>query len=855
MSPAAAPTGPPRRWMSLADILYVYRARLRARLVVVQELLAVLGIAVGVALLFASQVASTSLNASVRQLTSQLVGGTQYQVDARAPEGFSAGLASEIQRLPGVKAALPLLEQSATIIGPSSQQPVDLLGASPAFLRAGGPLLRRFSSSQLVHQQVVALPAPLAAALGVGPLQPVKLQVGDRVVETLLGTTLQEGDIGGLIHSSVALAPIAYAQKLTGMTGRLTRIYVQAYPGHTRQVQAALQTFANARHLNLRPADFDAKLFAIAATPENQGESLFSAISALVGFMFAFNAMLLTISQRRELIEVLRLRGNTRGMTIQLLVFEALVLGAIACIIGLALGDLLSILAFKATPGYLSFAFPVGSQRIITWQTIALAVTAGMAAALIGVLAPLRSILGPTHQSRAALERAPRGWTGVRVGVGLACLAVTTAILFVRPQSAVLGNFTLLIALVCLLPFLFNACIAAFEALQSLTRVASPKLAIVELRDPLTRVRSLAIAATAAIAVFGAVAVQGAQHNLQKGLNRTAVEMNYVTDLWVSASGEANTLGTTPFPSSGVAKLARLPGVRTVGVYRGGFLDIGDRRVWVIAPPRTSAQLIPSGQIVDGNAALAAARLRAGGWAVISEAIADELHLKIGQSFMLPAPHPTVLRVAALSTNGGWPPGAVIINSQQYARAWGSNAASALNISLAPGTSPAQGQREVARALGSGSGLTVQTAAERAQQWKTISQQGLQRLTEIATLVLVAAILAIAGVMGSMIWQRRPELAYIKRQGYGRGVLWRALFWESTLLLTAGCSIGALFGLFGQLLISHALATVTGFPVVINVGVLIAISSFGIVCASALAILALPGYLAVQVRPTSVSPA
>jgi hypothetical protein len=56
-------------------------------------------------------------------------------------------------------------------------------------------------------------------------------------------------------------------------------------------------------------------------------------------------------------------------------------------------------------------------------------------------------------------------------------------------------------------------------------------------------------------------------------------------------------------------------------------------------------------------------------------------------------------------------------------------------------------------------------------------------------------------------------------------------------------------------LISHALATVTGFPVIINVGVLIAISSFAIVCAAALAILAVPGYLAVRVRPTSVSPA
>ena len=46
-----------------------------------------LGIAVGVAFLFASQVASTSLDGSVRELSTQLVGGTQYQLDARGPEG------------------------------------------------------------------------------------------------------------------------------------------------------------------------------------------------------------------------------------------------------------------------------------------------------------------------------------------------------------------------------------------------------------------------------------------------------------------------------------------------------------------------------------------------------------------------------------------------------------------------------------------------------------------------------------------------------------------------------------------------------------------------------------------------
>ncbi len=49
--------------MRLSSILLLYRVRLRTR--IVQELFAVRGIAVGVALLFASQIASTSLDGSV----------------------------------------------------------------------------------------------------------------------------------------------------------------------------------------------------------------------------------------------------------------------------------------------------------------------------------------------------------------------------------------------------------------------------------------------------------------------------------------------------------------------------------------------------------------------------------------------------------------------------------------------------------------------------------------------------------------------------------------------------------------------------------------------------------------------
>ena len=67
------------------------------------------------------------------------------------------------------------------------------------------------------------------------------------------------------------------------------------------------------------------------------------------------------------------------------------------------------------------------------------------------------------------------------------------------------------------------------------------------------------------------------------------------------------------------------------------------------------------------------------------------------------------------------------------------------------------------------------------------------------------------------------------------------------LLLGAGCSIGAVFGLYGQLLLSHALASVTGFPVVFSVGLLVALESVALVSVAAAAIVAVPGYLAAGV--------
>jgi putative ABC transport system permease protein len=840
--------------INLSGILYIYKARLEARTIVVQEAFAILGIAVGVALLFASQVASTSLRQSTAQLTNQFVGSAQVQLEARGPEGVSEQLLREARHASGVQVALPIFERQLNLIGRRAERSVDLIGVDPMWVRASGPLLRRFSAKQLAAQQAIALPEPLAAEVGAGPLEPVKLQIGARFSETLVGATLGQTEVGGMLHSPVAVATLSYAQRLAGAGARVNRIFVRYAPARARQARSALQRLAAAWNVNLVPGRFDDRLFAVAVAPESNSETMFSAISALVGFMFALNAMLITVPSRRALIEEVRPHGATRWDTIKILLFDAAVIGVLACALGLVLGELLSIAVFHSTPGYLTVAFPVGNTRIVSWQSVSLAIAAGMAAAALGVFWPLREILARPLVPADQADR-HRSSITVRIIIGVLCLATSATALLDNTQAAILGNVALVGALIILLPPLFDGLVALFGRLSNVMDGVGSALAVTELQTPHTRVRSLAIAATAAVAVFGVVEFQGAQANLEKGLDRASRGIDSAAQIWVMPRGKTSVQPTTPFAVVNTAGITRLPGVSNVSVFRGSFLNWGDRRLWLLAPSTTTRSPVPTAQITSGNPVLAAQRIREGGWATLSQALAAEHHLHVGQSFVLPSPRPLRLRVAALMTNLGWPPGALILNSRNYEQAWVNGDPTAYAIQTTRNANVVAVRNRIRQALASLPGLAVETDLERNQRRDTIAQQGLSRLTQIRLLVLIAAILAIVGAVGAMIWQRRDLIAFIKCQGYDEAVLCRWLLCEAAILLSTGCAAGAAFGLYGQALLSHALTSVTGFPMVFDIEGVAALTSFITVIAIALAVVAVPGYLVVRVPPSTASPA
>jgi putative ABC transport system permease protein len=831
--------------VSASNALRLYLIRLRAR--APQELLALLGIAAGVALLFASLVASNSLTGSIADLNAGIVGRATLQLSARGPQGFPDSVLTRVRAIPQVRVAAPLLEIDGRLSGPRGSAAVQVIGADQTLGSLGGRLVRRVSLTPFPGLGALVLPAPLARTLGASTDGPeMTLDLAGRRSSVALFATLTASQIGGLAGTPVAVGPLEYVQQLSGLPGRMTRILIQTAPGAQGSVRAALQRIATTPRpgraggmLNVQGSDWQVRLFAKAAAATNQSTDLFAVLSALVGFLFAFNAVLLTVPQRRRLIAELRREGYGPRPVLSILIGDALGLAILACALGLLLGDQLSIHLFRATPGYLSSAFALGSERVVGFKAALLAAAGGVTAALVAVLSPMREIFSADPLAAAAPSAPPsRERTIWAAALGLGAAGASVAILLAAPAEAVWGLLALVLALVALLPLVLTGVLRLLRAIAPLLPAVSPHIATMELRSG--RARAVAITATCGIAVLGAGSLQAARGDLVTGLDNAARDVNAPAQGWVAPPGASSLLLTQPFaqPGGQPARAIAARGLR-VTPYMGALLDVGERRVWVLAPSPKEHPLLPPSQLIEGKLALADTRVAEGGWAMVSLALAEELHVGIGEAFTLPSPYPLRLRVAAIGTNIGWAPGAVVMSSEDFVRGWGSADPSALAVHLSP--------RATALLVTPSTGLRLETARSRENRQRTLTRQGLSRLSQIATLMLIAAALAVAAVIGAMIFQRRPRLAKLKLEGFSPALLWRTIVLESVLLVGVGSLAGGALALLGQRLLDQALLHVVNYPVVTSLGVVPVLESIALVTAAAVAIVAVPGLFAVRV--------
>jgi putative ABC transport system permease protein len=364
-----------------------------------------------------------------------------------------------------------------------------------------------------------------------------------------------------------------------------------------------------------------------------------------------------------------------------------------------------------------------------------------------------------------------------------------------------------------------------------------------------TATRSIALAGVAALAVYATVAVVGAREDLIRGLDAATKQFFDTANVWVTPAGN-NPLLTDSFDANAVVRIAHAPGVASVRTFQASFVDVGDRRLWVRARPPTDSSMIQASQLLHGSPGRATALIRAGGWAAVSSGFAAEHHLRLGSPFSIPTPAGQMpLRVAAITTNSGWPPGAITINDREYQRWWLTASPTALEIALKPGVGAPAGARAVKTALAGRPGLNVQTLAEREAQNNRDARQGVQGLSEISRLVLIAAALAIVFALSTTIAARRVDLAARKAEGYEPVQLWRVLALESAVVLGVGAIDGACLGLLAHALASRWLRLSRGFAASFSFDLAQLLVVLAIVAGVALAVIAVAGYIAVRVPP------
>ncbi|MGC2373979.1 MAG: FtsX-like permease family protein [Solirubrobacteraceae bacterium] len=849
--------------MRPAALLYLYRRRLRVH--GVQELLAGLGVAIAVALVFATILASSSVSGSAAEVVRAVIGPATLQLRTSASGGFEEHLLKRVERLPGVKQAAPLLEQTATIERAGGHHlTVDLAGADTSLVVLDG----------LAHTLPIATLSPggiglsRASAQGLGiathqaadsharTIQPgfVSLLLRGRALRLKISDVLGPEAFGALSQADVAVMPLADMQRLAGLNGRITRILVETEPGQEGAVRKELQTFAGGR-LEVAAADQDVGLLRQALRPSAQASAFFAAISALLGVLLAFNALLLTVPERRSAIADLRLIGAKRSAIVQMLFFQALCLGVVASLVGLVGGYAISRGVFHQSTGYLAEAFTLGTRTLVTAQPLLLALIAGVLATTLAAAVPLLDLRrGSALDAVYRDQGVPGNMLSARMQRGLALaaavlLALTTALFATAPSLALSACALLALATVLTVPLTLAGVLRAGHSLaEHFQRLTILPVALSSLQA--TTIRSLALAATGSVALFGSVALGGSRGDLLRGIRDFAHSYSADAPIWVGTPGDNQAI--VDFRPDGVAqRIARIAGVARVRAFQGGFVELGGRRVWIIARPPGANREVLAGQIARGNVSSALARLGEGGWIAVSQQIAEERHVGIGGTLTLPTPSGNAsLRIAATTTNLAWSPGVIFMSSADYTRLWATRAPTALGVQLTRGTHEADMRTEIQRALAQASGLRATTAREREASIDALTSEGLGQLGEISTLLLIAAILAMAAALTSAIWQRRVSLAMLRLSGVKPRRMRLILLAESAIMLGAGCITGTLAGICGQLIIDGYLEHVTGFPVASLGTDSRPLEILALVIIAVLAIVAIPGWFASRVSPT-----
>ncbi|OAN44182.1 permease [Chloroflexus islandicus] len=778
-----------------------------------QMLLCILGVALGVAVVVAIDLANASARRAFQLAGDTVAGQSTHQIIG-GPSGLPETVYPELRRRFPALAAAPIVEGYvlAPSLGPGVYQlfGIDPFAEAPfrPYLAGGGAV---DVAALLVEPGAALLARANAERAGVQLGDALPIQIGPRAATVqVVGVLEPADDLSRRALAGMIAVDIASAQELLDSVGRLSRIDLivpESFdlaalapllpPGATVQPVAA-----RAGALQQMTAAFELNLTAL------------SLLALIVGMFLIYNTMTFSVVQRRTLWGTLRCVGVSRGQLAGLVLVEALLISILGVAGGLALGVVLGRGLVGLVTQTINDLYFVVTVRDLSIEPAVLLKGAvlGVAATLLAALAPaLEAMYTPprTVLRRSSIEERVRRATPRLAGAGVGLLAIGGVLLAIPAPAGAAGLyvafgglFAVVIGSALLTPL-------ALVALMSLLRPALGRvlglLGRMAARDV---VASLSRTAVAVAALMVAVSVTIGVGIMIGSFRQTVInwlEQSLVADIYLSPpSNVANRIDTTLDPALPAA-LAALPGVESITTFRSVQIDL---------PTGPTTLVAVDGATEQGRRAL---RFQQGGdaatWAgwengavLISEPLAFRTGLGLGDTLTVRTDRGLRdLPIAGVYYDYASDRGVVRINAAAYRALWDDPAISSLAIYVRDGYDVDTVIEQV-RATSAAYGMVLVNSSRALREGTLAVFDRTFAITSV--LQLLATIVAFIGILSALMalqLERTRELGVLRANGLTPGQLWGAVLGQTGLMGLASGLLAAPLGLALALVLTYVI--------------------------------------------------
>jgi len=512
-----------------------------------QLVLAVAGIALGIAVFVGIELANNSARRAFESSTEAVRGQTTHRLLPLAGM-LDESVYRALKRDPRFVASAPVLELPFTMSGMGSGtlamtirgiDPVEEVAVRGLQDLAGLAGTGSGDPARLMAEPgAVLLPADVAARfdIAVGGQLALSFGTDGPLAElTVIGTT--ESSVDG---EPTLVADIATAQEVTGNNGFLSRVDLKL----DADAAAALAADPPPGTVLVAAATEDAMLRELTRA-FNTNLTALGLLALVVGMFLIYSTISFTIVQRWRALAVLRALGTTRAELLAKLLAEALAIGVSGTLLGLLLGKALSsglLELVLRTLDDLYFRRALGTAEPSAW-IYPLGAVLGIGATLLSALVPalLATRQDVDSRRRSRLERSATVLTRRFAFAAPPTLLAAGLLLWVAPRGLVAGFvalFLVLIAGAMLVPIATRALMRALEKPVATIAGLPGRLAVRGVSDSLSRtgVATAALAVAVATVMSIGIMIGSFRESLIVWLDRTIT-----ADLFVAVDPETTT--------------------------------------------------------------------------------------------------------------------------------------------------------------------------------------------------------------------------------------------------------------------------------------------------------------------------